>query len=541
MDLTLRESKLMPEVKILDIEGRIDAYTHIKIQDELDTLLNIGSNQIVCNLSAVEYIGPAGLKTFLSSIKKARESGGDIKLATLQPAVKRIFEFAGFSKICSFYDDVKTAAFNFKRQINTRGFTKDEMYAQTMEGIAPSTENVNIGDETVEADVDLYAKTFEGGSPNLPKDNEIDLYAKTFCDESGNYNPSGNTLSGHLPGDETSTIDVAEMADFTAEITNSVFDNMEPPALSVTKAKSSKSEKIFKDAVQYRIQNKIKEGSLGKLYVGEEVTSCGFSKKIALKYIKKQFSEKLKNVELLTKEVEKASLITHQNISQLYKLVLLNGYYFVIMEYVEGVSLSALIKKLRETNRVFPPQFASLVTYITASSLAYANRIKDKNGKKLDIIHGEVNPDNIIISRNGDIKLVGLGVSKVSNMLLYQDGVVNYKAYTAPENIATKHPTKSGDIFSLGVMFYEMLTGLKPYGENGLGFHDGTMPYSPSQINKKATDIIDGIVLRCLEHNPSARFASFQDIALHLETTLYDKGFSLTQASFEKFLEHNQI
>ncbi|WP_372371526.1 protein kinase [Candidatus Uabimicrobium sp. HlEnr_7] len=308
-----------------------------------------------------------------------------------------------------------------------------------------------------------------------------------------------------------------------------------------TQTGTQQDTKVFKYEITYKIADKIAEGHMGKLYRGEEISACGFHKPVALKYLKTHFS-KQSYLEILTNEIRKASLITHQNIAQVHKLVALNNYYFVVMEHVDGVNLATMLDKLRQNTRLLPPHLASLIVYNICRALAYANRKLDSNGGEIEIIHGEITPENVIISKDLDIKLVGLGVSKASNLVRHQENPAFSHGFThmAPEVKQSGIPSKSGDIFSLGVLFYELLTNQKPYTAEQINNQSNEIVF-PSRINSKATDIVDGLVLRCLGANPASRWKDFEDLGLQLEESLQDKGFSLTQASLKKFLEINSI
>jgi serine/threonine-protein kinase len=245
---------------------------------------------------------------------------------------------------------------------------------------------------------------------------------------------------------------------------------------------------------------------------------------------------------MLGQELKKVSMITHQNIAQVHKMVALEDFYFIVMEHVDGARLSTLIKQLKDNNRVCPPQYATLLIYALCSAMGYANRKKDAEGTTLEVVHGEITPDNILLSKDSDIKLVGLGLCKISAYLQYQQSNdLKNKDYTAPEVIVSGTPTKAGDIFSLGVVGYEMLTGRKPFSPEQIAAKNYVAPILPSRFNEKCTDIVDSVILRALSEDPARRFTEFQDMGLQLEETLYDKGFSWTQASFQKFLENNKI
>ena len=455
------------------------------------------------------------------------------------------------------------------RNRNNQNNAADDPYGATIQMTGSPLQNRNKNNQNNAAD-DPYGATIQmTGSPlqnrnkPQPPQQSEELYGATISlDES----PVKGLSSAPQPKVQHSVDDLTN-ASFTAESEEQDLSflsddgttaNQTPqmPAMDSTPAPiaieptvtaesqftgTQQDTKVFKYEITYKIADKIAEGHMGKLYCGEEISACGFHKPVALKYLKTHFS-KQSYLEILTNEIRKASLITHQNIAQVHKLVALNNYYFVVMEHVDGVNLATMLDKLRQNSRLLPPHLASLIVYNICRALAYANRKIDSSGAAIDIIHGEITPENVIISKDLDIKLVGLGVSKASNLIRHQENPSFALGFThmAPEVKQFGTPSKSGDIFSLGVLFYELLTNQKPYTAEQINNQSNEIVF-PSRINSKATDIVDGLVLRCLGANPASRWKDFEDLGLQLEESLQDKGFSLTQASLKKFLEINSI
>ncbi|MEX2664316.1 protein kinase domain-containing protein [Candidatus Uabimicrobium amorphum] len=443
-------------------------------------------------------------------------------------------------------------------------------YGATIQMTGSPLQNRNKGNQSAQAD-DPYGATIQmTGSPlqnrNKPEPKSEELYGATISlDESpvkGLSSAAPQPKVQHSVDDLTNASFTAESGEqdlsFLSDDGASAAANQTPqiPAIEANPAPiaieptvtadsqftgTQQDTKVFKYEITYKIADKIAEGHMGKLYRGEEISACGFNKPVALKYLKTHFS-KQSYLEILTNEIRRASLITHQNIAQVHKLVALGNYYFVVMEHVDGVNLATMLDKLRQNNRLLPPHLASLIVYNICRALAYANRKIDSSGTIIDIIHGEITPQNVIISKDLDIKLVGLGVSKASNLIRHQENPSFALGFThmAPEVKQSGIPSKSGDIFSLGVLFYELLTNQKPYTAEQINNQSNEIVF-PSRINAKATDIVDGLVLRCLGANPASRWKDFEDLGLQLEESLQDKGFSLTQASLKKFLEINSI
>lgn len=562
MKVNLRESPLNPEVKIVDIEGRIDAYTHNILEEEIRTLLNIGRTKIACDLSRVEYVGPAGLRMFLAAMEHARQNGGDIKISSLHPYVQRKFEFAGFHDICYFYPAVEQAVKAF-------GETDALEAAAKMDGIDVAAPTVQVpiskimekGLETerLDRDVLMHVEAEQKREADVPdKKNKTDtekieagalLLARAkdttevFSLEEDEDTPREDEKSPEPTEEEKTKRRRCETQELPSQILKTISQKIDNLEKELPAEDADKKDRRFSFPMTYVIHHKIKEGFLGKLYYGKEVSSHGFSRPVVLKYIKNQYSHNRSIMKLLTQEMQQVALIVHQNIAQMYELVALENYSFLVMEYVDGISVNAILQQLRKRNRLFPPDIASLVVYTVSSALHYANRKTDDQGKPLETAHGEINPENVMVNRDRDVKLLGLGLSRVNLMLQFQQSPATIRnlEYLAPEVVTNGVPTVSGDIFALGVLFYEMLTGAKPYSEDQIRHQNFSLPAPPSHFNKKVSDLVDGIVLRCLVPETYRRFQTFQDIALQLEANLADKGFLLTQVALGKFLENNKV
>lgn len=566
MKLNLHESPLNSEVKILDIEGHIDNFTDKILEEELFTLLKIGTNKVVCNLSLVEFIGTAGLKTFLCALKQARLQKGDLKLCGLQDTILKSFEFAGFGDTCVFYQDVNEAVRDFGGYINgpvqELALTEEEMYDATQFFDAAKVQQASTEDDWRAPTVQLSQRqNFVNPEEATVKLDNFDKRPsgqlhKALPEPTQNYDGEAGTGKAKKDTSKrtgTSVVKKNIQPELSPEMEKTISQKIATLHQQEVKEETTKrsQEKCFSYHINYYIRHKIAEGNLGKLYFGEEKSAYGFCKPVAIKYIKTQHSFNKETMGILLQEVRKAYTVTHQNIAQIYQLTSWNDYYFLVMEYIDGITLAEVLKQLQQHNRIIPPNIASFMIYALCVALSYANRKVDKEGTQLDIFHGKIHADNVMLSKDGDVKLLSLGIAKTSMMLQLQDRkTLDHIEYVAPEVLRLGMPTKLGDIFSIGVLFYEILTGRKPFtaeqaqGKAGnslfpTSYLDDINP--PSYFNKKISDITDRIVLRCMAADPERRFQDFQDIALQLEERLHEKGFSLTQVSLNKFLENNKF
>lgn len=578
MKLHLRESAHYSDIKILDIEGRIDAYTHTLLQEEFQTMLKVGNKKIVCNLNKVEYVGSAGLRTFLTAINQAREIQGDIRLSSLPTYIQRKFEFAGFSDICHFYKDVDEAMDDFipaQARETTVVLSKEEtilLKSKEIKNTSAPTQIMNVieNSDTLEPPKE---KTQKLDSAVVTGENRKDYISpekrrmatekmdieKLYQEEPAFLEEDDDLFSDEKTIMETKKVEerlmeatcddiFAEETLQTQKIPSEVMRDISQRIARLEKddvkpGTETREQKRLSYPINYTFERKVGEGYLGEIYYGRESGTCGFSRPVLLYGIKDQYAQNKSFMHLLLQEMQQVYLLNHQNIAHFEQMVTLNGEHFMIMEYVNGVDIAFLLQELRRHNRVTPPHIASLIIYTLCSALHYANRKPDECGNPIETAHGQICSDKVMITKDRDIKLLDLGVAKINIMLQFQQnsGYLKNLDYLAPEVINTGIPSKSGDIFALGILFYELLTGTKPFSKDQIQRTSFGMPIAPSRFNNKVNDILDGLVIRCLFGDPTARFQNFQDIALQLETTLVDKGFLFTQTTMEKFLENNNI
>jgi serine/threonine protein kinase len=205
------------------------------------------------------------------------------------------------------------------------------------------------------------------------------------------------------------------------------------------------------------------------------------------------------------REAQTIGRLSHSSIAQLYDISTdTGGAPFLVMEFISG-------KNLEEMLAQGPIPFASAAVWAAdiASALAYAHRA--------GIIHGDVKPSNIRITENEQVKLVDFGVARFASQVSGSDRVLGTPAYLSPEQIEGRKQDGRSDLFSLGVVLYEMITGVRPFVGDSLGEVCAQIltanPIPPSKINPSVPAALDRIVARCLAKNPEERYQSGSDLA----------------------------
>jgi serine/threonine protein kinase len=204
-------------------------------------------------------------------------------------------------------------------------------------------------------------------------------------------------------------------------------------------------------------------------------------------------------------EAQTVGRLSHTSIAQLYDVGNDgNGTPFLVMEFVPGKNLEHLLAHSR-----IPFPSAAVWTADLASALAYAHRA--------GIIHGDVKPGNIRVTEDHKVKLVDFGVARFASQVSRSDRVLGTPAYLSPEQIAGQKQDGRSDLFSLGIVLYEMITGVRPFAGNSLGEVCAQIltanPIPPSKLDPTLPAAFDRILARCLAKNPDNRYQSGQDLA----------------------------
>ncbi len=215
-------------------------------------------------------------------------------------------------------------------------------------------------------------------------------------------------------------------------------------------------------ADRYRPLYKLDSGGMAEVYVAEAESVAGFTKKVAIKRILPALLKEERFVRMFLDEARLSLNFNHANIVSVFDIGKSANAYFIVMEYVEGTNLKFNLQYLAKYQRPMPVPLACWVVGEILKGLDYAHELRDPNtGDGLGIVHRDISPPNILVSWNGEVKLTDFGLAKASTQLESTDpGVVKGKfAYLAPEAAHGESVDHRADIFAVGILAYEMLTG----------------------------------------------------------------------------------
>lgn len=274
----------------------------------------------------------------------------------------------------------------------------------------------------------------------------------------------------------------------------------------------SLDEHFLDYAGRYRLRRKVAEGGMATVYEAELLGPFGFAKRVALKVIHPEYAKKGEWLQLFIDEAKLSANLIHGNIVQIYQLGELNGDYYIAMEYIEGPTLRAVIDRHRELSEPMPPALAAYVASRVCRALDFAHNFLDANGDRVDIVHRDVSPGNIMATWDGHIKLADFGIAKANTShdpAAERAMLMGKKYYMSPEQILGLPVDAASDVFSMGVVLFELLALERLFTEDvtQLAIDEvAVLPIRNIRAHIPELDArLEDIILRALDKDPARR------------------------------------
>ncbi|KFE68565.1 serine/threonine-protein kinase [Hyalangium minutum] len=217
---------------------------------------------------------------------------------------------------------------------------------------------------------------------------------------------------------------------------------------------------------KYQLIRKLATGGMAEVFLAKAAGPMGFEKTLVVKRILPHLAEDPAFVEMFLSEAKLAAQLNHPHIVQIFDFGEADGEYFLAMEYIDGPNLRVLLKRAQTAGLELPPAVCARLIASACEGLAFAHDFADpETGEPIGLIHRDISPDNILVSRQGAVKVVDFGIAKsASQGHKTQSGVIKGKlAYMPPEQIRAKALDRRVDVYALGVVLYELVTGCKPF------------------------------------------------------------------------------
>jgi serine/threonine protein kinase len=294
---------------------------------------------------------------------------------------------------------------------------------------------------------------------------------------------------------------------------------------------------------KYEILRAFARGGMAELYLARPCSLPGFEKLIAVKRVLPELAGRRDVVEMFLDEARLAATLEHPNVIQTHDVGIVDGSYFMAMEFLHGENLNTILRTLEEKKRRLAPEIAIDITIKICAGLHYAHEKHGSDGKSIGIVHRDVTPQNVIVTYEGGVKLVDFGVAKAAtHEAETRYGTIKGKlAYLSPEQCRCEELDRRSDLFSLGILLYEMTLGRRPFqGPSDIALikQIEEQPVAPPRtIDPNYPEALERVVMRALERDRENRPQTALQLGEELEGAARELGLFLSSQSLVKFME----
>jgi serine/threonine-protein kinase len=295
---------------------------------------------------------------------------------------------------------------------------------------------------------------------------------------------------------------------------------------------------------RYYLVDRIAKGGMSDIFLAKIVGIEGFQKPVVLKRLLPEFAVKPRFVQRFVNEARTLSQLNHGNIVQIFDMGVTDGEYYIALEYVEGRNVAHLLSKARKMER--PPALELSVHIVAevARALAYAHRKKGVDGEKLMLVHQDVNSFNVMVSYEGEVKIIDFGIARV---FLDQSGeqglpVAGKLLYFSPEQIKGEPIDQRVDIYGIGVLFYELVTGERPF-QHQASVGDTIRMILELDVQRTIREhdripaAIKPLLAKAMAFNPDDRYASMDEFLLDIRSIIHDIPLEIDPSAFAQYLK----
>jgi serine/threonine protein kinase len=293
----------------------------------------------------------------------------------------------------------------------------------------------------------------------------------------------------------------------------------------------------------YELLDRVAIGGMAEVFKAKRTGVEGFEKVVALKRILPHLSDNKEFLDMFVDEAKMVAGLAHPSIVQIFDLGRIEKSYYIAMEYVHGRDLRTIMKRAREKGLRMPLDLSLRVVSQVCAALEYAHRKKDEKGRPMQIVHRDVSPQNILISFEGEVKLVDFGIAKAATKASNTDrGALRGKLlYMSPEQAWGRTIDRRSDVFSLGIVLYEMVTETKPFIGAGteltiLELVRQCVITPAREINPRVPEALDRVIMKALARDPAERYQDAGQMQRGLERFLRERP-PVTARDLARFLE----
>ncbi len=291
----------------------------------------------------------------------------------------------------------------------------------------------------------------------------------------------------------------------------------------------------------YQLVKKLATGGMAEVWLAKQTGIEGFNRHVVVKRILPHLAEDPEFVQMFLNEAKIASRFNHPNIAQIYDLGEKDGQYFIAMEFIHGEDLGRVMRRAWSTGQWVARHIALRIVADSCQGLYYAHTRNDEQGRPLRVVHRDISPQNILISFDGAVKVVDFGIAKASDQVSNtKSGAIKGKfAYMAPEQAAGKPLDARSDLFALGLVLYELVTGVRPLKRDSeLATLQAALEckIDPPSAVAEVPGELDEIVMRALAKAPDDRYSDAREFQRALEQFLLHSKELSTSAEVSELM-----
>src|SRR5689334_5044622 len=277
---------------------------------------------------------------------------------------------------------------------------------------------------------------------------------------------------------------------------------------------------------RHKVVGHLATGGMAEVLLGRVVGPSGFERPVVLKRILPHLARQEAFVRMFLDEARIIARIRHPNVVQVQDLVQDDGEVSMVMEYLEGENVSGIVRRLLARNEILPPSLAAHIVAEACAGLHAAHELADDDGRSLGIVHRDVSPQNLFVTYDGAVKVIDFGVAIAHDRTARTEtGQLKGKLdYMAPEHVAGKELDRRADIFALGVVLYELVSGRRLFKRaNALATMKAITAepiVPPSRLSKTCPPALERIAMRALKRAPDERHATAAEMRRELVAAL---------------------
>ena len=294
----------------------------------------------------------------------------------------------------------------------------------------------------------------------------------------------------------------------------------------------------------YVLDRKLADGGMAEVFLARQQGLGGFEKQIVVKRILPTLSNDNAFVEMFLNEARIAAKLSHSNVVQVMEAGEIEGRYYIAMEYIDGSDLRLFYDEADRTKRPTPPGIACRIIADLLGGLHYAHTRSDDQGRPLGIVHRDVSPQNVLVSRSGTVKIVDFGIAKATRASAQQTqaGQVKGKiAYLSPEQAMGRPLDARSDVFACGILLWELVTGARLFSRPNdmaaiLAISEDPIAM-PRSVRRELPEALDYLLSQALARPLAERFPSAQEMQQALEALIRSEGWPGDRRTLEKHMQ----